>query len=228
VLTTILLELERQSVAIMKKQEDQHIIKFAGREEKETKEYTVAEFTQVTGHLFVPDLRFENEKTLRNIKKKCMDAFRRGFVNAEKKWLGTLYFEKLRTHYIADVSIRWIDETFGYGLFTERDIKAAEYIGEYAGVVKRRYPFLGRKNDYRFVYPTSFFYIGKYVIDAKDKGNEIRYANHSSDPNCEAISIFSDDMFHVILRAIKDIPAHTQITYNYSDDYWKSRRRVPR
>ena len=211
----------------MRKQNDVHIIKFAGRGEKEIKEYTVEVFERAAGLIFLHGLEFENEKTFRQISKKCSHASRNGYIDADRKWLGALYVEQIKSHNIADVSIRWIDETLGYGLFAEEEIKAWEFIGEYTGVVRKRHLFPGKKNDYRFVYPTSFFFVGKHVIDGKDKGNEIRYANHSDDPNSEAISVFCDGLFHIILRACKNIPANSQITYDYSDRYWKSRRRVP-
>jgi SET domain-containing protein len=221
------MSIEFDTPEIAKRQNDVRIIKFAGQREKEIKEYTVEGFERTVGLIFLHGLEFENEKTLRQISKQCSHASKNGYIDADRKWLGALYVDQIRSHNIADVSIRWIDETLGYGLFAEEEIKVREYIGEYTGVIHKRYPFSVKKNDYRFVYPTSFFYIGKHVIDAREKGNEIRYANHSDDPNSEAISVFCDGLFHIILRALKDIPANTQITYNYSERYWKSRRRVP-
>jgi hypothetical protein len=204
-----------------------HVIKFAGQGQKEITEYGTEEFERVAGHIVLPGLEFENEKTFREIQKKCMQASRDGLIDQDRKWLGALYVEQVRSHYMANVSIRWIDEILKHGLFAEEEIHTQDFIGEYAGVVKRRKRFDWKKNDYRFVYPTSFLYFAKHVIDGNDKGNEIRYANHSDDPNCEALSVFCDDLFHIILRAVRDISAHSQITYNYRDGYWKSRRRVP-
>lgn len=204
-----------------------HVIRLARQGENETKEYSVQDFEKLMGHAYLPTLEFQDERTFHRIRKQCAHASRKGYVKPERKWLGTLHAEELRKHYIPDVSIRWIDDTLGYGLFAEKEIKAWEFVGEYAGVLRRRYPIFGNINDYCFLYPTHVFYMGKHMIDGQDKGNEIRYANHSDDPNCESISIFSDGLFHIILRAVKNIPPHTQITYDYSARYWKSRPRVP-
>ncbi len=209
------------------KRRDPHIIKFVGRGEKEIKEYEVDEFRLATGVEYLPHLEFQDEKTFLRIREQCAHASKSGYIDSKRKWLGALYAEQIRCHYVADVSIRWIDETLEYGLFAEEDIRAWDFIGEYTGVVRRHYPILGKMSDYCFLYPTSRYFFGKYLIDGEDRGNEIRYANHSDDLNCEATGIFSDDMFHMILRAIRDIPAHTQITYDYGARYWKSRPRIP-
>jgi len=209
------------------KRRDPHTIKFAGRGEKKIKEYKVDEFRRVTEVEYLPHLEFQDEKTFRRIRKQCTHASKNGYIDSKRKWLGALYAKQIRCHYVADVSIRWIDETLKYGLFAEEDISAWDFIGEYTGLVRRHYPILGKMNDYCFLYPTSRYFFGKHLIDGEDGGNEIRYANHSDDPNSEVTGIFSDDLFHMILRAIKDIPPHTQITYDYGARYWKSRPRIP-
>lgn len=209
------------------KSRDPHIIKFAGRGEDEWKEYSIEEFERLTGHTYLPGLEFENQKTLQRIRNLCAHASRKSYIDTDRKWLGALHATQIRNQYIPDVSIRWINETLGYGLFAEEDIRAWEYVGEYTGVIRRHQRIRKNINDYCFLYPTSVFYFGKYLIDAQEKGNEIRYANHSDEPNCESISVFCEDLFHIILRAIRDIPAQEQITYHYSDLYWKFRPRVP-
>jgi hypothetical protein len=204
-----------------------HLIKFARRGETEIKQYRLDEFWKISGQEYLSELEFKDEKTRQRILKQCFHASKNGYIDADRKWLGALYSREIRNHHIANVSIRWIDETLGYGLFAEEEIKAWEYIGEYTGVVRRHYPMIGSLNDYCFLYPTSIFYFGKHLIDGQHKGNEIRYSNHSDDPNSESISVFCDGLFHMILRAIKDIPLNAQITYDYGDRYWRSRPRNP-
>jgi len=208
------------------KPRDSGTIRFAGPGEKEKKEYSIKDFERFANFTYLPGLEFQDEKTFRRIRKQCSHVLRKELIDGERKWLGAFHAAKIKSHYVANLSIRWIDETLGYGLFAEESIKASEYIGEYTGVVRRR-RYFSNKNDYSFLYPTSFFYLRKHIIDGKDQGNEIRYANHSDDPNCEAISVVCDDLFHIILRAVTDIPAHTQITYDYSRRFWKYKRRVP-
>ena len=208
------------------KRKDPHVIKFAGCGE-EIKEYKVDEFKQATGVEYLSTLEFQDENTRQRISEQCTHASRNGYIDSKRKWLGALYQNQIRTHYVADVSIRWINESLEYGLFANQDISAWDFIGEYTGVVRRRYPIFGTMSDYCFLYPTSRYFYGKHVLDAKIKGNEIRYANHSDDPNCEVTGIFGEELFHLILRAIKNIPAGTQLTYDYGPRYWRWRSCLP-
>jgi len=204
-----------------------HIIKFAPRGQKEIQEYTVEEFQNVTGIQYLPALEFQDEKTFEAVRKKCASALERGIVGSQSRWLGTLHAQEIRNHSVANVSIRWIDETFGHGLFAEQDINTGEYIGEYTGQVRKCNLIFDRINEYCFSYPTSAMSFQKHIIDAKARGNEMRFANHSERNNCESMGVWCDDIFHIIIRAIKEISAGSQITYDYSGFYWLSKPRTP-
>jgi hypothetical protein len=201
-------------------------IKFARGPEASIQEYDPQDFELIAGHGYLPELVFAGEATYRRILRECRIAEKNGGITSEMKWLGTFYSEQIRTHALADVSIRWIDETLGYGLFAEQDIEAGGYIGEYTGVVRRRSLFFRDHNEYCFSYPTSDVSYRKHIIDAKEQGNELRYANHSQDPNCEPRCVLLDGILHIIVRAIKDISAGVQITYDYSHHFWQSRTPV--
>jgi SET domain-containing protein len=205
---------------VHRKRKEPHVIKRNG------KELTIDQFTQETGVEYLPELKFQNEKIFQTIKDQCSYASKNEYIDSKRKWFGALYADQIRSHYVANVSIRWIDKTLEYGLFADEDFEPGDFIGEYTGVVKRHYPIIGKMSDYCFLYPTSRYFFGKHLIDAQTSGNEIRYANHSDDPNCEATGIFVDEMFHMILRSIAGIPAGAQITYDYGARYWKSRPRV--
>jgi len=201
---------------IHQSQVDSHVIKFCSRGEKEIQEYTIEEFKIATGISYIPGLEFQTEIILKRIQEQCAHALEIGTIGAQSRWLGTLHAEQIRSHTVAEVSIRWIDETIGYGLFAEKDIQPWEYIGEYAGVVRKCNLIFGNTNEYCFGYPTSMFSFRKHLIDAREKGNELRYANHSESPNSESIGAFCDDILHIVVRAIKHIPAGTQIMYDYT------------
>jgi hypothetical protein len=203
------------------------LIKFAKRGEQEPKQYSADEFSHLMGIEYLPRLKFQNDRIFQRITKHCVRASEKDLIHAKRKWLGALYAEQIAAAHMADVSIRWIDDTLKYGLFAESDINAWEFIGEYTGIVRRHYSIFSEINDYCFLYPTSRYFFGKYFIDGEKGGNEIRYANHSDRPNSESTGIFTNGMFHMILRAIKDIPAGAQITYDYGDRYWKARPRIP-
>lgn len=204
-----------------------HKIKLVLRGESAIREYAPDDFAHAAGHTYIPELVFISEKTFQHVRNECKSLLRKDAITVEMKWLGALYAEQIRSHSMANVSIRWIDERLGYGLFAEQSIESGEYIGEYAGLVRRRSLLFRNYNDYCFSYPTSEVYFRKHVIDARDQGNELRYANHSKKPNCEARCVLLDDILHILVRAIMDIPTNAQITYDYSDDYWKKRKPVP-
>jgi SET domain-containing protein len=201
------------------RQTDTHFIKFTGRGESEIKVYSVEQFMAATGLVYLPELEFQDETVLQRIQMQCSNALKTGTIGTDSRWLGALHSKKLGSHYIADVSIRWIDETIGYGLFAEKDIGAWEYIGEYTGLVRKLNWIFGNINEYCFGYPTSRFSYKKHVIDALNKGNEIRYVNHSESPNSESMGVLYDDILHIIVRAIKDIPANAEIVYDYTGSY---------
>ncbi|MCI0415114.1 SET domain-containing protein-lysine N-methyltransferase [bacterium] len=202
-----------------KKQSDSHFIKFAGRGENEIKVYTIEQFMAATGIVYLWELEFQDEKVAERIRMQCSHALETGSIGTDSRWLGALHAKEIESHYIADVSIRWIDETIGYGLFAEKDIAAWEYIGEYTGLVRKLNLIFGNINEYCFGYPTSAFSYRKHVIDALNQGNEIRYANHSESPNSESMGVLFDNILHIIVRAIKDIPASTEIVYDYTGSY---------
>ena len=205
----------------------QHLIKLALRGQNEIKEYTVEEFQAATGVIYLPALEFQDQETFEAVRKKCARAIKKKSVGAQSRWLGTLHAQDIRDHSVADVSIRWIDETFGYGLFAEQNIPAGQYIGEYTGLVRKCNLIIDKINEYCFAYPTNAMSFQKHIIDAHDKGNEMRYANHSDQNNCESMGVLCDQLLHIIIRSIREIPAGSQLTYDYSGFYWLSKPRRP-
>ncbi|MDH5676025.1 MAG: SET domain-containing protein [Myxococcales bacterium] len=88
----------------------------------------------------------------------------------------------------------------GRGLFATRPIKAGAQLGVYEGVETKRN--------------------GKYVLwvvdeDGSEVGisgkNELRFLNHSSEPNCE--------LDGVELSSLRDIEPGEELTLHYGDDW---------
>jgi uncharacterized protein len=200
-------------------QNHSHFIKFTGREKSEIKIFNVDQFMAATGLVYLSELEFQDETVRDRIRMQCAHAIEIGTIGKDSRWLGALHAKEIAAHHIADVSIRWIDETIGYGLFAEKDIAAWEYIGEYTGLVRKLNLIFGNINEYCFGYPTSAMSFKKHVIDAHDKGNEIRYVNHSDSPNSESMAAFHDGILHIIIRAVRNIPAETEITYDYTGSF---------
>ncbi len=116
------------------------------------------------------------------------------------------------------VSIRWMDEKVGHGLFAEEDLPEGSYVGEYVGEVRRNDNRLFI-SDYLYAYPVCDEIGRNYVIDAF-AGNIIRFVNHSYTPNLKPQYVFFDGYYHMILLAMTPIKKGTQLMYNYGKQYW--------
>jgi uncharacterized protein len=172
---------------------------------------------------YLPRLEFIDTKSQHKIQKCCEKALSKEWIGPRQKWLGHYYAQGIRGIIHLDLTIAWIDESIGYGVWTNRDIPANTYIGEYTGMLRKR-RFFGRwKNLYCFDYNIGEGKRTSFVIDAQDFGNHTRFINHSFEANLEPVSVYCDGLVHVILYASKTIPAGTQLCYDYGKDYWKKR-----
>lgn len=107
----------------------------------------------------------------------------------------------------------------GYGLVSSQFIKKKEYIIEYCGEVIDHADMIERLID-----STNDFYLmnieGDYYLDAKKCGNKSRFINHSCEPNAYLEKwIGQDKTTKILIFAKNDIPAGTEITYNYNFAY---------
>jgi SET domain-containing protein len=102
----------------------------------------------------------------------------------------------------------------GLGVFATRTIRRGTRIGEYTGEyvteeeVNRRYDDDTAARAATFLFQVS----DELYIDAEREGGDLRYVNHSCDPNCET----EVDGTRVVIRAIKTIPAGAELTYDYA------------
>ncbi|MBS0604142.1 MAG: SET domain-containing protein-lysine N-methyltransferase [Verrucomicrobia bacterium] len=181
------------------------------------------DFERVFQLRYVPGIQFVDGKTQSIIEKRTEKALVKEWITPRQKWLGHYYAEGIRGKIPMDLTIAWIDETIGYGLWTNRDIPAQAFIGEYAGLLRKRRLWRRWQNLYCFDYNIGERRSSNYVIDAQDYGNHTRFINHSFTPNLEPISVYCDGRIHVIVHAKEMIPAGTQLCYDYGDEYWEKR-----
>lgn len=109
----------------------------------------------------------------------------------------------------------------GWGLRSLVEIKKGEFVNEYVGELideeecKRRLES-AHENDICNFY---FLTVEKdKIIDAGPKGNLSRFMNHSCEPNLETQKWMVNGDIRVGLFAINDIPANTELTFNYNLD----------
>ncbi len=100
----------------------------------------------------------------------------------------------------------------GRGAFAIRPIRNGQRIDEYLGEpitheeADRRYDDAeGRHHTFLFILDDDT------VLDARKKGSDARFINHSCDPNCE--TEIADG--HIWIKAIKPIKPETELVYDY-------------
>jgi hypothetical protein len=202
------------------------MIKVALTTQTEPKAYSEKRFEEIFGISYFRQLKFVDWRIEHWIRKKCAWADRKGKIGDLARWLGRFHANAIDEAEIPQVSIRWINEKIGYGLFADGPIKQWEYIGEYTGLLRRRRLIFPDLNDYCFMYPSEWIALKALTIDSAQCGNYTRYINHSDIPNLESVSVFHKGIFHIIFRAIQDISPETQLTYDYGDIYWTGRRKI--
>lgn len=179
-------------------------------------------FDQKFGITYQNTLTFEDETYLDIIKGKCQKMLGKNDVQAENNWFLALYEEEFRKKMAPKIEVRWINHRLGYGIFAIETIPSMTYVGEYAGLVRKRKGRRDRFNDYAFGY-TIARKNTKFMIDAKEQGNLMRFVNHSDEPNTTSHWLIVDNLCHMAFFTNKAITAGHQLTYDYGPYYWRSR-----
>jgi len=197
-----------------------HSILFSKHSDEPTQEYSIEEFEEISGMTYLSEPAFRSKGSYERVKRYTLKAIAEGKVSQRARWLGDHYGDRLDRGFVEDVSIRWVDKNMQYGLFAEKKIRRNGYVGEYTGLIKPCTIFSGDVNEYCFRYPLYDRHFVVYTIDAKMHGNEMSFMNHSSSPNCEAVVVFHNDLFHMCLRALKEISKGDQLFFDYGNEKW--------
>ncbi len=202
------------------------LIKIALTQNGPAKLYSENEFEKLLGVRYLPHLTCADWTVEQWLRKRCMRADKKDKIHACSRWLGKLHGKALEDAFVPDITIRWIHEKIGYGVFTNKSLAKWEWIGEYAGILRQRPLLFPRLNDYCFMYPREWLPIRMFTIDSEKEGNFTRFINHSDFPNLESISVLHKGLFHIIFRPIREIPAGTELTYDYGELYWRTRKKL--
>ncbi|KAH8288582.1 hypothetical protein KR054_005609, partial [Drosophila jambulina] len=106
----------------------------------------------------------------------------------------------------------------GFGLVCREPIAQGDFVIEYVGEVINHAEFQQRMVQKQRDRDENYYFLGvekDFIIDAGPKGNLARFMNHSCEPNCETQKWTVNSIHRVGLFAIKDIPANTELTFNY-------------
>ncbi|HEX2583400.1 MAG TPA: SET domain-containing protein-lysine N-methyltransferase [Chlamydiales bacterium] len=181
---------------------------------------------QQTGIPYISYLEFESFALYRKILKKTARLHRNHSIGKSRLWLSAYFQKELLSNHFPEVSLRWIDDEMGWGVFAEKEFDPMTFIAEYSGLVRRR-----RRGDDQNSYCFEYLIMPEeetdYLIDAQDQGGISRYINHSSSPNLSSSMISCNGVSHIILYTNKCIKTGEQLFYDYGPTYWK-KRKAPR
>jgi hypothetical protein len=216
----------------------QKIFKVKPSGSDEIVDFSEDKFQKFFNFRYLRHLIFDNYSIFKEVIRSCAASYRDGesieekvnpeifekyFDKTEKFALRTRLFEnKINSGYIAPMTIEWIDEMVGYGIFAAQDFKKGEYIGEYTGVVRRRaWGYWIYQNEYSITYPNHT--MRRFCVDGQGQGNELRFSNHSYNPTMEPVVADDKGLLHSLFIAKRNISMGEQLTWDYGEDFWSIR-----
>lgn len=147
---------------------------------------------------------------------------------AEFETLTARYGEDLRRGHRPPLEVRDAGAGVGLGLFAGVDLAEGDLVGEYSGVIQEAGAAPPDElvdghylSDYSWNYPDEAADGTEFEVSALREGNELRFANHSSDPNLAVDHTLVDGLFVTFFRVIRPVSRGEQLFVDYGDEYWE-------
>ena len=169
-------------------------------------------------------LCFSSYRLLKQVIRECPYIMRNRWIASENYTWTQVYQQELASGILAPMAIKWIDKSIGYGAFADVDLNQGTFIGEYTGIVKRLYRKHPDHNEYCFHYPTRFWSLKYFAIDAMREGNLLRFVNHSSNPNLQPLCLIDRGLLHLVFVSNQPIAKGTELRFDYGQDFWSKRK----
>ncbi len=189
--------------------------------EKEVKIVEEEAFNDLFDIEYTPYLEFESYKFFKKVIQRCPLDFKDSAE--ETVQLFKKYKNEIQNGYFAPVSIKWINETLEFGVYSEKELKKSDYVGEYTGKLSSTSVFFPKHNAYCLGYPLKKGLFSRFIIDSEKRGNESRFINHSFNPNLAEFATLENGLFHCHFFAKRNISLREQLTFDYGQDYWRKR-----
>ncbi|KAL4427658.1 hypothetical protein ABPG75_001747 [Micractinium tetrahymenae] len=112
-----------------------------------------------------------------------------------------------------------LSDVQGWGAFLQQGVQKDEFVGEYCGELIDHQEADRRGIVYDRDDNSYLFDLNKdWVIDARQRGNTLRFANHSTTASCRAQILMVDGDHRVAIMANRDMDAAAELTYDYMYD----------
>ncbi len=171
---------------------------------------------------------FETPALLEEVLQCSSKAKEGDLIPPERIWMGVYFDKELRSSLSPRLSVRYLNEEIGFGLFAEQKIPACSFVGEYTGIVKEYNKRLMKDKIYCIRYNCWQAGQKRFVIDAETHGNYTRFINHSYEPNLALQSIYWKGVPRMIFISLQEIREGSQLTFDYGRSFWKEINQQPR
>lgn len=119
------------------------------------------------------------------------------------------------------VYLKKVNDRVGWGAFALFDLPPGTLLGEYSGVVVQCF---GGNSFTIFYTEEDEFGEGRLDIDASYWGNEMRFLNHSTQPNVDIIRSFDEKGIpHILFMTKHSVSKGDQLLIDYGSWYWFDR-----
>lgn len=176
---------------------------------------------------YLPQPLFESEAIFDEILNRTKKAKQEDEIPPEKIWMGIYFDKEIQTGTHPKVSIRFINEEVGFGVFAEQRIPSCAFVGEYRGIVKERKKKELKDKVHCVRYTVWEMGKRRFILDAEKMGNFTRFINHSAKPNLSLQSVYWRGIPRIIFVALKEISEGTQLTFDYGTFFWKECSQTP-
>ncbi|MBP9765315.1 SET domain-containing protein-lysine N-methyltransferase [Candidatus Babeliales bacterium] len=157
--------------------------------------------------------------------KKLINQRRADYIDQNKQMLDIYtkkYSKDVAQSVRAPMTIKWVSDKVGWGVFADQDIVEGQFIQEYTGVSVSIVQGLDTTYAWNFLMMQE--YPDRLAIDSIFEGNEMRFVNHSNHPNILCITMLGlDGNFHVCYVARAFIKAGEQLFVSYGAGYFVGR-----